>query len=84
MGIASPRHPFFLYPPSASLLCCSETVSASLWRLGLDCQGLGTDQQTAPWLVTDQTLPVLKDTLMKRMRALHAVHIISFRFGDRW
>lgn len=62
--IAGSSHPVFPPPPTA-LVCCSETVPASLWRLGLDCQGLGTVQLTAPWLVTDQTLPVLKDALMR-------------------
>lgn len=39
----TPSHPPFLPPLPTSLpCCCSETVPASLWRLGLDCQGLGT------------------------------------------
>lgn len=77
--------PLLSSPPlPPSLLCCSETVPASLWRLGLDCQGLGTVWLAAPRLVTNQTLPVLWDTLVKRVCALHAECIISFHFGDRW
>lgn len=35
-----------------SLLCCSETVPASLWRLSLDCKGLGRVWLLPGWLQT--------------------------------
>lgn len=49
---------------AAPLPCWSETVATSLWQLSLDCQGLG-NHLTAPWLFTDQTLPVMRGNIMK-------------------